>query len=61
MNNMETVLNMIATDALEEGSRDENGEYVPPIRFLEDKRDLPTIDYRLELIQNEDGSYEWVE
>lgn len=51
---MESILGMIATEALEEGS-----EY----RTNDDKKkdNLPLIDYRLELIQRKDGTYEWIE
>jgi hypothetical protein len=71
MISLDVLLDMVATEAIEGGSRDHyfdefrNREYIPPEpeRYVQPKTEskLPPIKFNLELIKNPDGSYEWVE
>ncbi|MDD5133409.1 MAG: hypothetical protein PHD81_01170 [Candidatus Nanoarchaeia archaeon] len=67
---IDALLNSIATDAVEEGSRDHfydeasNREFIPenPERYKTDKKsNLPPINFDLELIRGSDGHLYWVE
>jgi len=71
MHSIETLMNMIFTDAIENNGKptnhyfDEtrNPDYNSPETYepKKEKSDLPPIQYNLELIQNPDGSLEWVD
>ena len=64
------LMGMVATEAVEAnwGQTDHcfderNDEYVPPYTSSQESsgRDLPPIPFALELIENPDGSLEWIE
>ena len=63
MINIETHLKIIATEAIESGGMSEEQwkrEGCPLPEFPSKKKSAP-IDYKLELIQEEDGTIYWVE
>ena len=69
MISIDVLLDMVATEAIEGGSRDHyfdefrNREYVPEPRYIqpETKTKLPPIKFDLELIRGSNGSLYWVE
>lgn len=69
MINIDDLLDMVYTEALGEGLPrehhfDETLNETPVALELDNRRktnDLPSIIYTTELIQNPDGSYEWVD
>ena len=70
MISMNSLLDMVATEAVEGVSRDHyfdefrNREFIPsepPSRRKETKTNLPPIRFGLKLIEQPDGSYDWVE
>lgn len=67
MNSIDDILGMIATDSVEEGvgGRENESVYIND-SYLHNKigkkyENLPPINFDLELVEKEDGSYAWVE
>ena len=67
---LKALVDMVLTESIEGCSRDYffdeaiNREYISPYKPSEQytpKTKLPPIKYRLELIENPDGTLEWVE
>jgi len=70
MHSIESLMGMIATDAIERGGEPEihhadeskNKQHPYLEKTLSKKKStLPPIRYHTELIQNPDGSYEWID
>lgn len=54
MISIKNLLNMVTTEAFERGPEDSHFDVRP-------KTNLPPIRYDLELIEQQDGSYKWME